>query len=260
MGHPLRKTFILFALGALACGLGIAGCATVPGDELDGATRVMQTGYPAKPDPDDYEAQEKLREDNQVDEAFLDELSGFSYRSAAMLLAEGDAANENYSPISLYYALAMTRLGAAGATADEMGSVLGGADALDAARQCGHLQNLLMTSSQADVRLANSVWMREGMDYRQGFLDAVAGNFSASLYTTQFGTPGADEAMGDWIAEATEGTITPEVKTQEGLLLCLVNAVYFKSGWTSAFDAEATETATFHAAEADMDAGFMTQR
>lgn len=265
MGHPLRKIIVFFAAGALACGLGLAGC-SASGDEFDGATRVTQTGYPAKPDPDDFEAQEKLREDNPVDAAFLDELSGFSYRSAAAVLA-GDGgsatpgeANENYSPISLYYALAMTRLGAAGDTADEIGAVLGGGDATAAAEQCGHLQNLLMAGSSADIKLANSVWLREGAEYRQGFIDAVAGNFSASLYTARFGTAGANEAMGNWIAEATEGTIAPQVETQEGMLLSLMSALYFKSEWASPFETGATETGTFHAADGDADASFMEQR
>lgn len=265
MGHPLRKIIVFFALGALACGLGLAGC-SVSGDEFDGATRVTQTGYPAKPDPDDFEAQEKLREDNPVDDAFLDGLSGFSYRSAAAVLA-GDGgsagrgeANENYSPISLYYALAMTRLGAAGDTADEIGAVLGGGDATTTAEQCGHLQNLLMAGNNADVRLANSVWLREGTEYRQGFIDAVAGNFSASLYTARFGTTGANEAMGNWIAEATEGAIAPQVETQEDMLLSILSALYFKSEWASPFETGATETGAFHAADGDVDASFMEQR
>ena len=55
---------------------------------------------------------EKL-EESQVSEDFLDSLDQFSYRTASALLAEpGEGENENYSPLSLYYALGMAAMGA----------------------------------------------------------------------------------------------------------------------------------------------------
>ncbi|MFR1640865.1 MAG: serpin family protein [Eggerthellaceae bacterium] len=231
----------------------------VPGrDEFDGATRDAD-GLSAKPDPT-TSRRRKLRA-QPVDDAFSTSSgSPPAPRWCWRATARAPAGQRNYSPISLYYALAMTRLGAAGDTADEIGAVLGGSDATAAAEQCGHLQNLLMAGSSADIRLANSVWLREGAEFRQGFIDAVAGSFSASLYTARFGTPGANEAMGNWIAESTEGTIAPQVETQEGMLLSLMSALYFKSEWASPFEADATETGTFHAEEGDADASFMEQR
>lgn len=266
MGQAIRRFFTVLTAGALACGVGLAGCSgsgapTVDGS-VDGAELVAQAAYPEKPDSGDYAAQEQLREDNPVDDAFIDELSVFAYRSAEKVLADGDGAavNENYAPISLYYALAMTQLGAAGATSDEIGAVLGGDDVQTTAQQCGNLLRLLAADSSTDFKLANSMWMRPDATYKQGFIDTVTSQFYASLFTVDFGTPEADAALGAWIAQATEGTIAPDVKTQEGQLLSLVNALYYKGAWAHAFDADATETGVFRAVGGDVDADFMEQR
>lgn len=267
MKRPVCKLIVVLSVGVLACGLvacsqsGSTMSATSP--SLEGATAVAQPTYPEKPDPDDYEAVDNVYADNQVDDTFVDELSSFAYRSAAEVLKEADAgvvANENYAPISLYYALAMTQLGASGTTADEIQAVLGSTDAQITAQQCGNLLRLLAVNPQADIKLANSIWMRPDTAYKQDFIDTASSQFYASLFTVDFGTPEADQALGAWISQATEGTIAPEVKTQEGQLLSIINTIYFKSAWANAFDAEATKMQTFHASDGDVDASFMSQR
>lgn len=267
MKRPMSTFIVVLATGIISCGL--AACSQSGSTEpvqpatLEGATTVAQPMYPEKPNPDDYEAVDKVYADNQVDDTFVDELSSFAYRSAAEVLKEADAgvaANENYAPISLYYALAMTQLGAGGTTADEIQTVLESTDAQATAQQCGNLLRLLAANPQADIKLANSVWMRPDTAYKQDFIDTASSQFYASLFTVDFGTSEADQALGAWISQATEGTIAPEVKTQEGQLLSIINTIYFKSAWANAFDAEATETQTFHASDGNVDASFMSQR
>ena len=55
-----------------------------------------------------------------LDGSFVDGLSAFSYRSASAVLGDEPQANGNFSPASLYLALAMTQMGAAGETRDEI--------------------------------------------------------------------------------------------------------------------------------------------
>ena len=62
---------------------------------------------------DDVEGRIARREENQVPESFLEAVRQFSWGSAALLLEETEE-NRNYSPLSLYYALALAAQGASG--------------------------------------------------------------------------------------------------------------------------------------------------
>ena len=73
--------------------------------------------------------------------------------------ADGAKANRMYSPLSLYYALALANEGAAGQTRDEIASVLGAPSTVDVPQQCGNLFRVLATDPFSTVDLANSIWM-----------------------------------------------------------------------------------------------------
>lgn len=262
----LRKAMFATVL-ALAAALALTACtqtgdAPQPSgsDSYEGVTTVARAELPAKPAADDYEAQDELLGANALDGSFADGLSAFSYRSAAAVLGEEPQANGNFSPVSLYLALAMVQMGAAGETRDEIAGALGSADAAATAVQCGNLMRLLATDPQSDVRLANSVWMRPDAQFEQPFVDAMRDQFYASLFLADFGTDTADKAMAQWIADNTEGTLNPTFESQEGQLLSLIDTVYFKSEWAKAFDAEATEPGMFAAEGGAMQAAFMAQR
>lgn len=263
---PLRKA-ILVAAFALAAVVALAACTEV-GDtpqpsgsgSYEGVTTVVRAELPAKPAADDYEAQDELLGANALDEKFTDGLSAFSYRSAATVLGEKPQANGNFSPVSLYLALAMVQMGAAGETRDQIAAALGSSDAAATAEQCGNLMRLLATDHLSDVRLANSVWMRPDAQFKQPFVDAMRDQFYASLFLADFGTDAADKAMAQWIADNTEGTLAPTFRSQEGQLLSLIDTVYFKSEWAKAFEAEATEPGLFAVEGGDVQAAFMAQR
>ena len=210
--RPLRKA-VLAAVLALAAAFALAACAQA-GDvpqpsgsvSYEGVTTVALAELPAKPAADDYEAQDELLGANALDGSFVDGLSAFSYRSASAVLGDEPQANGNFSPASLYLALAMTQMGAAGETRDEIAAALSSSDAAATAEQCGNLMRLLATDHLSDVRLANSVWMRPDAQFKQPFVDAMRDQFYASLFLADFGTGAADKAMAQWIADNTEGT------------------------------------------------------
>ena len=80
-------------------------------------------------------------------------LDQFSYRSASALLAGGESsANENYSPLSLYYALGMTAAGAEGETLEELGALLGTEDREALADGCRRLyENIYYSRKLQDL-------------------------------------------------------------------------------------------------------------
>ena len=221
---------VLVALMAAAALL--TACAQDKPNGAAGQFAVASPAIPQKAAEDDPDSWLNTLEENPVDQAFVDSLSAFAYRSSASVLggdanASADApANRTYSPLSLYYALALANEGAAGATADEIGAALGAPAGVDVAQQCGNLFRTLATDPFSTVDLANSIWMAKDNPFEQSFIDTATAQFYATPFSVEFGTDATDQAIAAWIAENTGGTIEPDVKTDSDLLLSIINTIY----------------------------------
>ena len=172
------------AVGFLAAAL-LAGCgqktdAEVPSEnktEKTNPVSVTQVKEPEAVSAEDFERRSQVRENNPVSGEFVSAAQAFSYDSAARLLAEGTE-NRNYSPLSLYYALALAAQGAEGKTEEEMLAVLGMMDKDELAAQCGNLYRLLYTDHEySRLKLANSLWTQQGVAFKDGFLKNCPGRF-----------------------------------------------------------------------------------
>lgn len=257
-GKTIALAAVLVTL--LAAGTLLSACAQ---QRTTSQFAVAQPAIPQKASENNPEAWLDALEQNPIDQSFVDSLAAFAYRSTASVLGDGadDAkANRMYSPLSLYYALALANEGAAGQTRDEIASVLGAPSTVDVPQQCGNLFRVLTTDPFSTVDLANSIWMAKDASFEQSFIDTAIGQFYATPFSVEFGTDAADQAMAAWISENTGGTIDPQVKTESDQLLSIINAVYFKGGWMDTFDAANTAPAVFHAASGDVETQFMTQR
>ena len=90
-------------------------------------------------------------------------MAAFAAKSAGKVL-NGTDKNANYSPFSLYYALAMAAQGANGKTAEEMLNLLGMSDAKTLAEQCGNLYRMISSrerDGKAELMLADSLWLSD---------------------------------------------------------------------------------------------------
>lgn len=85
---------------------------------------VLSVTYPESVGFDNYDAHQDVRKNNPVKEETLNAISDFSGKTAAMLLSD-TTTNQNYSPISLYFALAIAANGADGDTQQEILNLLG---------------------------------------------------------------------------------------------------------------------------------------
>ena len=131
----------------------IKAMATAPGDEKkgfetegSGSEKSETEGLGNKePEPeavniplDDYDAWRELLKENTCSQEFNQALLQFSYESASKVLAGGEG-NGNFSPLSLYYVLALAENGAENETAQELLDVLGMEDTDALAEECGKL-------------------------------------------------------------------------------------------------------------------------
>lgn len=169
--------------------------------------------------------------------------------------------NLAFSPHSIVTALAMTRAGAVGRTADEMDAVLhiddpqrlaAGLNALEHSLESGVGTVSRADGSRAELTLdvANSLWGQGGVTWEKGFLELLAAEYGAGMNLVDFiRDPEAGRAaVNAWTSKATHQRI-PEILAP-GLVsamtrLVLVNALYLKAPWESPFEPVLTKTAPF---------------
>jgi serpin B len=157
------------------------------------------------------------------------------------------------SPVSASMALGMTLNGAAGTTFDSMRVALRLGDSAEEDINGGFrsLIDLLRGLDRASTfQIANSIWARSGMTFFQSFLDAGRTSFDARVEALDFTAPSAVGTINDWVRENTGGkipTILDQIDPNE--VLFLINAIYFKGSWRTAFDPKDTHPAPFHAAD-----------
>lgn len=213
------------------------------------------------PDPiafDDYEAQWAVRDANPVDESFMKALNAFAYESAAKILAN-DGKSACYSPLSVYYALAIAASGASGDTQKELLDALGVEDVETLSAQCGNLFRALYSDNEtATLKLADSLWIDDDFSPKDAFVQNAVANFYAETFRADLSTQQAMDAMAAWVNERTAGKLSPKFTPDPMLLMTIINTIYFHDQWTNQFDADKTAKGAFHMADgSDVECDFM---
>ena len=202
-----RFAAFILAAGMLLC----LGCA-------DGDGPAKSSAVPSKLNKVEnvkvlsFEKWSEQREAMGVDESTYGAMAAFAAKSAGKVL-NGTDKNANYSPFSLYYALAMAAQGANGKTAEEMLNLLGMSDANTLAEQCGNLYRMIASrerDGKAELMLADSLWLSDNYDgakvnYNQDFLDVCAKQFYAEVFGADFTGQKTADAMTKWIKEHYNG-------------------------------------------------------
>ena len=221
-----------------------------------------------------------------IDQASLD---GPGARGAAdfavALFQQNVAESDNVlvSPLSVLYALGMTANGADGETRAQMEEVLGASvddlnaylhaydqtlaanaaaaapiadlDDMDAAEGAeGGTDDAEGGTEGGDaatgpLKLANALWIKNGFDVRQPFLQTNADHYGAGAFRAPFdqGTAGDINA---WVNEHTDGMIESVLDDiPPEAVMYLVNALAFDATWVSPYDEGAVEEGTFTAAD-----------
>lgn len=163
-----------------------------------------------------------------------------------------DETGENVfvSPLSASMALGMTMNGARGQTLDAMRGTLGFAQIplTDVNRSYRGLIDLLRDlDPRVDMRIANSIWYREGYRVEQPFVSTTRQFFDAQVSALDFADPGAARTINSWVDKSTSGKISEIVDPPipASVVMYLINAIYFKGKWAQPFDRGRTQDATF---------------
>ncbi len=244
----MKRLLLLLLAGAML--LCLAGCGQ--GDEAQISLKpVAAPVYPKGISFEDYEAKGKRQEENPLSESFLEAVNRFSYQTAALVLKDSNT-NQCYSPLSLYFALALAASGAGGETQEELLALLGMDDPAALSAQCGNLYRTLYTDNEiCKLKIANSLWLDrevkgQEVSFKEDFLDNATANFYATLFSADFAAPETAEAMSAWISENTNGTLAPQFAPDPQQIMSIINTVYFCDEWTDRFNADQTQADQFY--------------
>lgn len=181
-------------------------------------------------------------------------INDFGFASAASLYSADE--NLAISPVSIELALAMTRTGAAGDTAEEMKNTLA-LSALSDEQIIEACRSLMWRANTGGMEAANSIWLGKRYTYSEEFLNTCTNDFMADAYPLEI--PGAMEDINGWVNEKTHGKINKLLAQEPDPLteMILCNALYYLGDWEIPFEANDTYDEDFNSPEGAITASFM---
>ncbi len=206
----------------------------------DTATKLIERGW-AKPE-------------SLFDIPTLEDLGIHSYQETPFAMrfyhqaARHTDGNIFFSPTSIKTAFGIAYEGAKGVTAKEMEQVFG-FEPDDQKRREG-FANIQSSLNPADkkfkLRLANALWLAQGFEPLEKYVDAVTTHYDSEVETLDFASADAIHTINGWVDNKTEGKIGEIFKEIDpNTRLVITNAIYFKGNWTIPFDKERTTNSDF---------------
>lgn len=244
----MKRKFLALSLAFV---LSLTACSSPSGSlgpsKASGARpeTIAEPVYPKALSFDDYEGRFARREKYPVADEIWNSVSDFSTRSASLALGNRED-NSLYSPVSLWFALAICAESAKGDTRNALMDALGLSG--DAAFTAKALYNRLYQDNEIGaLKLANSLWINESFTVNPEFLAQAAENFYAHSYTCDFSDASTGKAMGEWLDEATGGLLGGNaLETDASTLMTLFSTIYYSDQWTDEFDKNKNTTDNFH--------------
>lgn len=161
------------------------------------------------------------------------------------------------SPLSVDYALGMTANGARGETLSQMEQVLG--MPIDELNESLHAYaEALPDDDDCKLSVANSLWIKEGLDAEQHFLQTNATWYGAGMFEAPFDESTVAD-INQWTSQNTDGMIDSILdKMSPDAVMYLINAVAFDAKWETPYEDSQVLEGTFTAqGEIEQPAVFM---
>ncbi len=165
-------------------------------------------------------------------------------------IPKGDTSKNIFvSPTSIMLALAMTYNGSYGTTRQAMAQALeiDGMSLEEVNKAFADLRWVLApTDPKIQLKIANSLWSRKGFAIKPAFLERNKQYYGAEVASLDFGSSSAVQTINSWVSKNTEGKIEKIIEEiDDGDVLFLINAIYFKGEWQNEFDKKKTKPDAF---------------
>lgn len=219
---------------------------------------VSQAKYSARSDDgmSHWDVLTEFREGN-----YAEGLYDFYQPVIRQFLVGEDGENRVFSPLNVYMGLAMLAETTDGNGRQQILDLLKVKN-IDALREKTKIlweANYLDENYTASL-LANSLWMNNGLWYKQETLNTLSDTYYASSYSGEMGDAEYNRMLQNWINEQTGGILEEQVagvQLDPSTVMNLVSTIYFGAKWIDVFDPEMTTEGVFHAANGDVSCDFM---
>lgn len=150
------------------------------------------------------------------------------------------------SPLSVMLALSMTANGADADTLTEMERVLG-LSVLELNRYFASYLSDPSMDENCRLYLANSLWIKDGYEVKQDFLQTNADCYGASVYSSPFDDQTVTD-VNNWVKAKTDGMIENMLgSVSPGAVMYIINALSFDAKWANAYTSDDVEDGVFTA-------------
>lgn len=186
----------------------------------------------------------KLAEKVSKDNTFALDIFKATYKEAS----EKDEPNVSISPLSISYALNMMVNGAVGETQNQIIETLKAKGySVDQINEYSKdlAEALKGVDPSTSLTLANSIWHAPKFSIKENFISTNRTYYDAEVNILDFTSSDAVSILNGWCAEKTNNKI-PETldEINPQTVMMLINALYFKSGWTDYYKFEKMVTTT----------------
>jgi serine protease inhibitor len=188
--------------------------------------------------------------EGKFDERLVVANNRFGFELFNKLQLKDKGKNIFYSPLSVALALSMAYHGAAGETREAMRSTLKTEGlSLDEVNEASAalINSLRSSDPKVELAIANSIWARREVKFREDFLERNRQFFGAEVAALDFGAPSALTTINNWVSRNTKSkipSIIDEIKPDD--VMFLINAVYFKGQWENKFKKALTKNEPFY--------------
>ncbi|XP_036604674.1 alpha-1-antiproteinase 2-like [Trichosurus vulpecula] len=182
--------------------------------------------------------------------------SEFAGRLLKLLVSENPQKNVFFSPVSIATAFAMLSLGTKTATLTNLLEGLGfnltelqEREIHQGFQGLAHLLNT--TEGKVQLESGNGLFIDDQLEPLQSFLDDAKNLYGAEVFAANFkDSQGAKKQINDYVDKKTHGKIPELIKHLDPTtVMILINHIFFKGNWETAFNVTLTEPQDFYVDE-----------
>ena len=162
-------------------------------------------------------------------------IADFQFEILKGINNENIGKNMMISPLSIYHILSLTANGAANRTMIEMLQSLGHNSKLTLNKENTTIYSLI--SKLKTVEMANAIFTK--FKPEEDFIKSV------KMYKSTLEDLVSTEQVNSWCFKATKGKIPTIIDDITGIMMILINAIYFKGIWKKTFDKNLTHKNVF---------------
>ena len=211
---------------------------------------------------DAWDAENDLR--NETTAQAMSDLRTFFIEGNSQFLQTERNENKIWSPINVYIGLAMTTELTEGETKQQVLDVFGVENTDELRKQVSAVwESVYQDDSNQICKLANSLWLEEGLEYNEEAMDALGYYYYASVYQADLGSNRTNKDIAGWINNNTGKFLedsTKNIALDPDTIMALYSTLYFQARWSDEFLEDYNTKAPFYMPEGETQAVYMNHK